>query len=418
MKKTYNNKYSKNHKFHKHHYDNNNDNDDNEIQFIFNSEDDNKNEKEIPDWMKPETQKIENINERFNEEIIDYADYITPKGESLEIRQNTFKLFTEIIKKYRPEWKVALFGSYGQNTATIFSDLDFLILNGNESPNKNDLKEMYNLMNILKKEGFCNDIKLVKAKVPILKTTCIRTNINVDISMNKQNGRHAVSVIRKILNRYKFMKPCIIFLKTLLKKFNLNESHSGGMSSFLLFHLLYFLFVHKLNIKNNGEKNEYDPNQKISIENIIDDINKDNDTSNININEINDTNNKEDNNNSISNNNKEDKEEGEKKEINIGNFILYFLKYYGNEFDYEKNGLSLNDDSFGIIFSKDERTDIVYNKAICVESIIEKRRDVGIGCYNYSKIVNLFKASYDKIKSEKQKNTFSILQTLGFPSIK
>ena len=423
MKKVYNNKNSKYHKNHKYpNYKNSNNNnniDDNENEFIFNSEDDNKNEKEIPDWMKPETQKIENVNKRFHQEIIDYADYITPKGESLTIRQKTFELFNEIIKKYRPEWKIALFGSSGQNTSTVFSDLDFVIINDMEPQNNPDfdLKEMYNLMNFLKKEEF-NNIRLVKARVPIIKATCMKTGINVDISMNKQNGCHAVTIIRKILTKYTFLKPCIIILKILITKFNLNESHTGGMNSFLLFHLAYFLYVHKLNLKNNGEKNEYNPNKNESNENnTIDNNNKDNDTSKANENEniINDTNDKSDNNNSI---NENKKEETDKKEINIGAFILYFLKYYGYEFDYEKYGLSLNDDNFGTIFIKEERTDMEFTKSILAESIIEKGINVGKGCFNYGKIVNLFKAAYNKIKSEKQKNTISILHSLGFPSIK
>jgi len=106
-------------------------------------------------------------------------------------------------------------------------------------------KEMYNLMNILKKEEFSKNIRLVKARVPILKATCTITGINIDISMNRQNGCHAALVIRKILKKYNILKPSIIILKILLTKFNLNESHSGGMNSYLLFHLVYFLLVHK-----------------------------------------------------------------------------------------------------------------------------------------------------------------------------
>ena len=57
------------------------------------------------------------------------------------------------------------------------------------------------------------------------------------------------------------------------------------------------------------------------------------------------------------------------------------------------------------------------SKTISVESIIEHGLDVGKSCFNYEKIVNLFKAAYNKIKLEIENNTCSLLQSLGFPSI-
>ena len=85
-------------------------------------------------------------------------------------------------------------------------------------------------------------------------------------------------------------------------------------------------------------------------------------------------------------------------------FYILFLKYYGYEFEYEKYGFSLNDNNFGNIFNKDERTDMECSKTICVESIIEHGIDVGKSCFNYEKIVNLFKAAYNKIKLEIENN--------------
>ena len=435
MRKAFPNKNSKNHKYSKQqNYSNINNNDnsnnsENDNQFIFNSIEDNKND--IPVWMSPETQKIDNIKKRFHQEIIDYVNYITPKGESLTIREKTFHLLTDIIKKYKPDWKVVLFGSYSQNTPTIFSDLDFLILHKDNSSINFDIKEMYNLMNILKKEEFSKNIRLVKARVPILKATCTITGINIDISMNRQNGCHAALVIRKILKKYYVLKPSIIILKILLTKFNLNESHSGGMNSYLLFHLVYFLLVHKFNKKNNDEKNEYNPNSIISNENDINNIKNTGDKE-----KVHSSKDKEDKNNNESNPNFEEKkvcddyksnnniiidnnykEEEKKYEVNIAVFIILFLKYYGYEFEYEKYGFSLNDNNFGNIFNKDERTDMECSKTICVESIIEQGKDVGKSCFNYGKIVNLLKAAYNKLKLEIENNTCSLLQSLGFPSI-
>ena len=93
------------------------------------------------------------------------------------------------------------------------------------------------------------------------------------------------------------------------------------------------------------------------------------------------------------------------------------MKFYGFEFDYENYGFSLNKNNFGSIFIKVERIDMDCSDTICVESIQDQGTDIGKNCYNYEKIVNLFKVTYNKIKNEKQKNTISILKSLGFPSI-
>ena len=392
--------------------DNNNKIDNNE--FIFDSSN---NGKDKPDWMKIETTEIKDNKERFHEEILNYFNYISPNKETLIKCQDTINLLTKIIKKNKPKWEIFLFGSYAQTMPTVFSDIDIVI---SCDYNKDfELKEMYNLMNILKDEGFCEKIRLVKAKVSIIKATCIATGKNVEISMNQLNGCHAVKVIRKILKKYKILKPAIIFLKTLLKKFNLNESSTGGMSSYILFHLIYFVFIHKFKKMNVEEKNEYLPNNNLKLDektNKNEEINSNDELNIINEEKIIKDGNNNDNNNLIGIYYKEE-ENNTNYEMNIGEFILLFLKYFGYKFDFKNNGISLNDDNFGKIFVKDERPDIKYNNNLCVESIIQKGLNAAKSCYNYEKIVNFFKAVYEKINSELEKNNLSILQSLGFPTI-
>ena len=93
------------------------------------------------------------------------------------------------------------------------------------------------------------------------------------------------------------------------------------------------------------------------------------------------------------------------------------MHYYGYEFEYENYGFSLNDENFGDIFIKAERYDMDCSDLICVESIQDQGVNIGKSCYNYEKIVNLFKKTYEKIKKERAKNTNSILKALGFPTI-
>ena len=161
------------------------------------------------------------------------------------------------------KWKVVLFGSFSQNTSTVFSDLDFAVLSEDiDSSRKMDINELIYLMKILKHDGFSRNIRLIRARVPILKATCSFTGINVDISVNRQNGYEAAGLIRKILKKYRILKPSIIILKILLKKNNLNDAHTGGMSSFLLFHLVYFYFI---TYKKRKERNIFNNNINMNM---------------------------------------------------------------------------------------------------------------------------------------------------------
>ena len=199
--------------------------------------------KERPVWMSKETENIKDNELRFNQEIMEYVNYITPKEDSLKRRENTKNILKLIIGKKRPEWKVYPFGSFEQGTSTVFSDLDFEIIIDKNSSRKRDIDELFYLMKILRNNEFSNNIRLIRARVPILKATCKTTGINVDISVNRQNGYQAANLIRKIISKYPILYPVIIILKILLKSKNLNEACSGGMSSFLLFHLVFFFFL-------------------------------------------------------------------------------------------------------------------------------------------------------------------------------
>jgi non-canonical poly(A) RNA polymerase PAPD5/7 len=100
------------------------------------------------------------------------------------------------------------------------------------------------------------------------------------ISANRKNGYEAKKVIKNVLENFPFMRPLIYVLKYFLRQRKLNESYTGGISSFLLFNLLfsYIQFFVK---------------------------------------------------------------ENEKKEWTLGNLLVGFLQFYAFDFNYEQVGISV-----------------------------------------------------------------------------
>lgn len=391
----------------------------------------------IPKWMSHATKNLENSYERFNQEIIDYVNYVVPHNFSLIKRQYTVELLTHIIEKYDPNWKVILYGSFSQNISTIFSDLDLAIYN-NKKFSSGDFFKLFYIMNVLQEEGFSQDIEFINARIPILRGTCINTGIKFDISFNKRSGLKAADLVRNIIDSNLIVKQAVIFIKILLKINDLNETYTGGMCSFLVFHLVYYYYtVYIKQIKNekdnNNDKNvnslfnfntdnknsKYYENSILTKE-IIDNEEDEYEKGNKNMEEFHsnssDFTTEESSFWIISDNNKNNEQKNIRncfeEEIKIGDFLLGFLKFYGFEFDYKHYGFSINEKNFGKTFQK---VNGYQESSISVESIEEEEIDIGIKCFNYDRIVDLFQKTYFKIKLERDSNIFSILDSLEFP---
>ena len=199
-----------------------------------------------PIWMSEDTKNTTNHEKRYNKEILDYVNYITPK-EELDININkTLIILKELFETKYPEWEIYTFGSYKQNIFTIFSDLDISI---NTNLNIKSVEKIFVLKEILK-HYFTIDEIITNSIVPIIKAHSEKTKIKLDISVDNSNGIENSMIIMNAIKNKK-LRNIMIILKILLKINNLERL--GGMNSFLLFHLVYYFNL----IQNNDYmKNE------------------------------------------------------------------------------------------------------------------------------------------------------------------
>ena len=78
----------------------------------------------------------------------------------------------------------------------------------------------------------------------------------------------------------------------------------------------------------------------------------------------------------------------------------------------------MNKENPGKIFYKYGDYEMNDYENICVEGINERFVNIGRNCFNYKKVVELFKDAFHIIQNEQEKNTLSLLNKFGFPSIK
>lgn len=87
----------------------------------------------------------------------------------------------------------------------------------------------------LKRSHISNEsIPILGAKVPILKIVELHTGIHMDISFNASDGYCAVKPIKQLRDKYPALKSLVIVIKAFLRQKDLNETHTGGIGSFLL----------------------------------------------------------------------------------------------------------------------------------------------------------------------------------------
>ena len=193
-------------------------------------------------WIKPESKcYITNGMLKLHYEILDFCEFIKLNYDENMLRQKTFNYIKNLIESKLIGYKCKLYGSYKTELSLPDSDIDVLILSEDsmkDQTSKNKitdelLKKVHELLFSTKSFSY---LEIIKAKVPIIKCTYKETNINIDICLFRKNGIYTVKTLEKITEAFPEIKPLIIVVKYALR----NQVYKGGISSFIIFSLVYY----------------------------------------------------------------------------------------------------------------------------------------------------------------------------------
>ena len=170
------------------------------------------------------------------------------------------------------------------------------------------------------------------------------TDINIDISFFRKNGVNAVKTIEKVIDTFPEIRPLTLVIKYTLRQRQLNELYKGGVSSFIIFSLIYYYMsdVRKKildDIKNGKKEGE-----------LLDDI-------------------------------KNGKKEGE---LTLGHLLVGFFNFYGFMFNYDKLGISIRSGCF--LFNRKEHKP----NTLCIENFQDINQDMGKNCYNSKILIKIW----------------------------
>ena len=128
---------------------------------------------------------------------------------------------------------VTMFGSSKSGLALPTSDVDVHVKSSG-GPGMSEVDELERIGNRLMEAGVVADVAVIaRAKIPILRF--VETQSQLPFDLNVQSGM-ALSEpwTQHALQHYSSLRPVVLALKILLKQRALNDTYTGGVSSYLL----------------------------------------------------------------------------------------------------------------------------------------------------------------------------------------
>ena len=277
---------------------------------------------------------------KLHYEILDFYEFIKPSQEEIENREKVYHYIENIIKKHWPDWKVEKYGSFTTGLSLPDSDID-LVIHPDTKPTDVE-KLLKKISDIFLSEKTFSYIEVIKARVPIIKGTFKENGINIDISIMRSNFYENKKIMDNILKEYPYIRPLIFVIKYFLRQKKLNDLHTGGISSFLLFNLVlsYILYIQKERAESHSSKL-----------------------------------------------------------LTLGHLLIGFFQFYGFDFNYEDIGMSVR---YGGFFYKRSNKEFGSSNAkgknlLSFENFQDLNQDLGKNCFKYIKVIDSFKLARDAL---------------------
>lgn len=284
-----------------------------------------------PPWFVARTY-IDNAVLRLHEEILDFVEFMSHTPEEVAARKNWVLTISTACKTLWPDCQVSVFGSFYSGLSLPNGDVDIAVW---DIPCKGTTA-MKMLADYLLSKGELSWLEIIEtAKVPVLKVRSQKCGLRADVVFNQPDGLETSKFIRKRLKEYPAMKPLLILLKYFLLQRGLHETYTGGMGSYLLCNVVLHFFQRHPALRDK---------RRFSV-------------------------------------------------TSLGHLLFDFLKYYGQEFNYNRDCISVTDG--GSTSPKNQNGWPQNNRrggglSLSLLSPLMPSLDLGAACFRMPVLRNLF----------------------------
>jgi len=290
-----------------------------------------------PPWFVPRPH-IRSVALRLHEEVLDFVNYMKHTREEVLARRRWVRCIGVSCRELWPSCKVRVFGSFFTGLSLPNGDVDVAILDVPCTPGT----AMKILADYMLSKGEVSWLEIIEsAKVPVMKIRSQASGLRADVVFNQHDGLTSSKFVRDRLKEFSHMKPLLVFLKYFLMQRGLHETYTGGMGSYLLCNVvLHFLQRH--------------PSRQSP---------------------------------------------GAYASISLGHMLFDLLQYYGREFRYESQGISVVDG--GYTFRREpgqgkggKGKGGKGGLSLTLQSPLDPHLDLGSACYRIGVLRNLFHHGY------------------------
>jgi len=183
-------------------------------------------------WTSPAVLSLDTPILQLHQEIIDFVAFVTPAPDQLSTQNSLISELITALQEVYPGLGLCPYGSTQTGLSLPSSDLDLRLVLPESSQESVDLQRIWEC---LCKRGYLCEF-LQAAKVPIVRIEREKAPKRVEIS---QTDAEFPWIYQEIAKKPE-IRPLIILLKAYFRQRNLNDTYTGGVGSYLLYHLVAF----------------------------------------------------------------------------------------------------------------------------------------------------------------------------------
>jgi len=191
-------------------------------------------------WLNRSNLLTINAGFRLHKEICDYYDFVKPQKYEQVIREELLSRLQNVLSKHFPNCRVHSFGSFAAGLYLPNADMDVVVISNDfQGWGQKILCQSHNQMNKLRQfilnSGLAADQHIdvvIGAKVPLLKFVDRVTGLNVDISFENDTGLVACQTFHDWKRQFPAMPVLVTVIKQFLMMRGLNEVFTGGLGGF------------------------------------------------------------------------------------------------------------------------------------------------------------------------------------------
>ncbi|KAL8774536.1 MAG: hypothetical protein Q9209_000909 [Squamulea sp. 1 TL-2023] len=318
-------------------------------------------------WLVDDHRFTANSGFRLHKEICDFYEFVRPQRYEQIIREDLLQRLQTVVGKQLPDCSIHCFGSFAAAMYLPNADMDLVVISQTFRTSGRRVaaqsgNQMRNFAGYLGEIGFAKagSIEVIpSAKVPLVKFVDQMTGIRIDVSFENETGL----IANDTFNAWKRQFPAMPILTTMIKQFlmmrGLNEVVNGGLGGFSVTCLVTSLLQNLPRVQNG----EVIPDQ------------------------------------------------------HLGEILLEFLDLYGNQFDLDRTGISMNPPGYydkQAMMRNNPRKDVYHNgQRLYRLAILDPNNpdnDISGGSKNVGRIFDLFSQAYNEIvKAMKSTTRISLL---------